>query len=120
MFGDVMEKTEHKLLDEISNYLGLRRYFDESEESYINRLLYSAVGETLLVSTLKKSSLQPIGGVSKTQQFQIVGVDEADLKLGKIAFTSPLARLLIHHKAGDSVTLKLAHGDKIFKILAIT
>lgn len=61
-----------------------------------------------------------IGGVSKTQQFQIVGVDEADLKLGKIAFTSPLARLLIHHKAGDSVTLKLAHGDKIFKILAIT
>lgn len=66
MFGDVMEKTEHKLLDEISNYLGLRRYFAESEESYINRLLYSAVGETLLVSTLKKSSLQPIGGVSKT------------------------------------------------------
>lgn len=60
-----------------------------------------------------------IGGQNKTQQFQIVGVDEADLKQGKIAFTSPIARLLMNHKAGDSVTLKLAHGERVFKIMGI-
>lgn len=63
-------------------------------------------------------SLQ-IGGQNKTQQFQIVGVDEADLKQGKIAFTSPLARLLINQQAGSSVTLKLAHGERVFKIIAV-
>lgn len=61
-----MGNTEYKLLNEISNYFDLRRYADESEESFVNRLLYSAVGETLLVSTLKKSPQQPIDGVSKT------------------------------------------------------
>lgn len=63
-------------------------------------------------------SLQ-IGGQNKTQQFQIVGVDEADLKHGKIAFTSPIARLLMNQKAGSSVTLKLAHGERVFKIIGI-
>ena len=60
-----------------------------------------------------------IGGAPKTQQFQIVGVDEADLKHGKIAFTSPLARLLMQKHAGESVTLKLAQGDRVFKIIEI-
>jgi len=63
-------------------------------------------------------SLQ-IGGQNKTQKFQIVGVDEADLKQGKIAFTSPLARLLVNQEAGSSVTLKLAHGERVFKIMAV-
>jgi transcription elongation factor GreB len=60
-----------------------------------------------------------IGGAAKTQQFQIVGVDEADLKHGKIAFTSPLARLLMQKHPGESVTLKLAQGDRVFKIIEI-
>ena len=63
-------------------------------------------------------SLQ-VGGQNKAQQFQIVGVDEADLKLSKIAFTSPLARLLLNQQAGNSVTLKLAHGERVFKIVGI-
>ncbi len=60
-----------------------------------------------------------IGGATKTQQFQIVGVDEADLKHGKIAFTAPLARLLMQKQAGESVILKLAQGDRVFKIIEI-
>lgn len=63
-------------------------------------------------------SLQ-IGGAPKAQQFQIVGVDEADLKQGKIAFTSPLARLLMQKRTGELVTLKLTHGDRLFKIINI-
>lgn len=60
-----------------------------------------------------------IGDENKTQKFQIVGVDEANLKLGKIAFTSPLAKILMHKKAGETFTLKLATGEKKFKIIAI-
>ncbi len=63
-------------------------------------------------------SLQ-IGDQSKTQHFQLVGVDEADLKQGKIAFTSPLAKLLINKQAGDSVSLKLAQGERLFKIIEV-
>jgi len=60
-----------------------------------------------------------IGDEIKTQKFQIVGVDEADIKLGKIAFISPLARMLMHKKADETVTLKLANGETKFKVISI-
>lgn len=56
----------------------------------------------------------------KTQQFQIVGVDEADLKKGKIAFTSPLAKALSLKKAGDIAELHLAQGKRSFKVISIS
>lgn len=65
------------------------------------------------------SIILQIGEDKKTQKFQIVGVDEADIKQGKIAFISPLARILIHKKAGESFTLKLASGERKFKVIAI-
>jgi transcription elongation factor GreB len=60
-----------------------------------------------------------IGSSGKEQKFQIVGVDEADLKKGKLAFTSPLAKVLMHKKAGESAILKLELGERIFKIIKI-
>lgn len=63
-------------------------------------------------------SLQ-IGETGKVQKFQIVGVDEADLKQGKIAFTSPLARLLMNRKAGETVHLDLGRSSRMFKILEV-
>lgn len=56
----------------------------------------------------------------KPQQFQIVGVDEADLAKGKIAFVAPIARLLMRKKVGDKAILKLANGNRVFKIVGIT
>ena len=35
--------------------------------------------------------------------FQIVGEDEADISLHKISYVSPLAKVLLGHKVGDSV-----------------
>lgn len=63
--------------------------------------------------------LLQIGRGSKTRKLQIVGVDEADLKEGKIAFTSPLARELMNKKVGEKAVLKLEHGKSVFKILEI-
>lgn len=39
--------------------------------------------------------------------FTIVGVDEADVKQGRIAFTAPLARALMGRRAGEVATLQL-------------
>ena len=56
---------------------------------------------------------------NKIQIFQIVGVDEANFSKGKISFTSPLAKILINKKIGDSAVLKRAKEDIIFEILDI-
>ena len=60
-----------------------------------------------------------IGATKQIQKFQIVGVDEADIAKGKIAFISPIAKILIHKKVGDKAVLKLAKEDRIFEILDI-
>lgn len=63
--------------------------------------------------------LLQIGRGKKTRKLQIVGVDEADLKEGKIAFISPLAKEMIGKKVGEKVVLKLAQGESVFKVLEI-
>ena len=60
-----------------------------------------------------------IGNEKKLQQYQIVGVDEADISKGKIAFISPIARLLTDKKVGDIAILKLAKEDRTFEITKI-
>lgn len=82
------------------------------------QLIQSDDNDTAKVHFGSTVSLQ-ISDQSATKNFQIVGVDEADLRKGKIAFTSPLAKLLINKHAGDSVSLKLAQGERVFKIIEI-
>lgn len=51
--------------------------------------------------------------------YQIVGVDEADLKHGKISVTSPVARALIGKQEGDEVGLEAPGGMHEFEILEV-
>ncbi|HEX7673505.1 MAG TPA: transcription elongation factor GreA [Bdellovibrio sp.] len=51
--------------------------------------------------------------------YQIVGVDEADVKKGMISVLSPLARAMIGKKVGDTVTVQSPKGDKEFEILSL-
>ena len=52
---------------------------------------------------------------------QIVGVDEADIKKQKIAFTAPIAKALIGKKTGEGAELKLGGAEvRMLKVLAIT
>ncbi|WP_127844197.1 GreA/GreB family elongation factor [Psychroflexus aestuariivivens] len=53
------------------------------------------------------------------QEFQIVGVDEADVKQKKIAFTSPIAKSMTGHKVGNSFEFSLGTETKSIEILAI-
>ena len=54
-----------------------------------------------------------------TQTFQLVGVDEANISKGKISFTTPLAKALLHKKVGEKAILKLGEKENIFEILKI-
>lgn len=51
------------------------------------------------------------------QTYQIVGVDEADVKAGKISVLSPLARALIGKKSGDVVAVQSPKGEREYEIL---
>ncbi len=55
----------------------------------------------------------------RTQQYQLVGVDEANISKGKISFISPIAKILINKKVGEKAVLKLANADRIFEIVKI-
>lgn len=50
--------------------------------------------------------------------YQIVGIDEADVKKGMISILSPLARALIGKKVGDVSVVQSPKGDKDYEILA--
>lgn len=51
--------------------------------------------------------------------YKIVGEDEADIKQGKISYTSPVGKALIGHKLDDSVRVKVPSGLKEYEIIDI-
>lgn len=51
--------------------------------------------------------------------YQIVGVDEANVKKGKISIISPLARAMIGKKKGDLIVVQSPKGDKEYEILSL-
>jgi transcription elongation factor GreA len=51
--------------------------------------------------------------------FQIVGVDEADVRSGRISITAPLARALIGKAVGDEVEVITPGGQKGYEIVAL-
>ncbi len=53
-------------------------------------------------------------------KYQIVGVDEADLKLGLINIGSPIARALIGKEQGDTAEVQAPGGIKHYEIIAVS
>jgi transcription elongation factor GreB len=51
--------------------------------------------------------------------YAIVGTDEADAEVGRISWTSPLARALLHQPVGGVVTVRTPNGDNEVEIIAI-
>jgi len=54
-----------------------------------------------------------------TVSYQIVGEDEADLKLGRINISSPIARALIGKEEGDTAEVQAPGGLKHYEIVAV-
>jgi transcription elongation factor GreA len=51
--------------------------------------------------------------------YQIVGDDEADIRDGRISYTSPIARALIGKQEGDEVTVNTPTGERYYEILEV-
>ena len=49
--------------------------------------------------------------------YQIVGVDESDVKEGRISILSPMARALIGKRAGDVIEVRSPKGQKEYEVL---
>ena len=52
-------------------------------------------------------------------RYQIVGEDEADLKLGLINISSPIARALIGKEEGDTALVQAPGGEKSYEVIAV-
>lgn len=51
--------------------------------------------------------------------YQVVGDDEADIKMGLIALTSPIARALVGKEEGDVVDVQAPGGTRSYEIVAV-
>jgi transcription elongation factor GreA len=71
-----------------------------------------ATGKVMFGTTV--SLLDP--GSDRKVVYQIVGEDEADVKVGKISYTSPVARAMMGKEEGDEIVVKAPSGDITYEI----
>jgi transcription elongation factor GreA len=55
----------------------------------------------------------------KKVRYQIVGQTEADAKVGRISYNSPLGRALIGRKVGDEIEVTVPSGDRFYVVKKI-
>ncbi|NOQ51731.1 MAG: transcription elongation factor GreA [Desulfuromonadaceae bacterium] len=55
----------------------------------------------------------------KEVSYQIVGEDEADIKIGKISITSPVGKALIGHSVDEEVKINVPSGVRVYEITDI-
>jgi transcription elongation factor GreB len=65
------------------------------------------------------ASVEVADAHGKLQRFRIVGVDEANVREGRVAFTAPLARALFGRRVGDAVLVKAPQGEEELEIVRI-
>lgn len=56
----------------------------------------------------------------RAQRYRIVGVDEANVREGRVAFTAPLARALLGKRVGDAVLVRTPHGEDELELTEIS
>jgi transcription elongation factor GreA len=53
---------------------------------------------------------------NKKERYHIVGQTEADAKVGRISYNSPLGRALIGRQVGDDVEVTTPSGERYYEI----
>jgi transcription elongation factor GreA len=99
----MLEMKIARIQDEISN----ARIIDESKMD---------LKKVLILSTVKLTNLKNGAVVS----YSLVPESEANLKLGKISVTSPLAKGLLGKTVGDKVEIDVPAGKLNFEIIEIS
>ncbi|MDO9188674.1 MAG: GreA/GreB family elongation factor, partial [Sulfurimicrobium sp.] len=81
----------------------------------IDPTLLDAEGRCVFGATVELEDMESGDVVT----YQIVGDDEADIKLGKISISSPIARALIGKYAGDVAEVMAPGGVREYEILDV-
>ena len=116
--GDLKENAEYHAAREQQGFIEGRIKDIESKLSHaqvIDVASLDAGGKVVFGATVVLLDLN----TNEEKTYQIVGVDEADLKHGKISVTSPVARALIGKIEGDEVALEAPGGTHEFEILEV-
>jgi transcription elongation factor GreA len=113
--GDITENAEYEAARERQGFIEGRIIELEAKLGncqIIDPALLDDDGRVVFGSTVE---LIDTSG-SETVSYQIVGEDEADIKLGKISYSSPIAKALIGKSEGDVVEVRTPGGLKEFEI----
>jgi transcription elongation factor GreA len=116
--GDLKENAEYHAAREQQGFIEGRIKQLEAELSH---------AQVIDVASLNAGSRVVFGAMVEladvdtdaTRRYQIVGDLEADIKLGLIAISSPVARALIGKHEGDSVTIEAPGGTSEFEIVSV-
>lgn len=114
--GDISENAEYESAKERQGMI----------EGRIGEIQYKLSGAEVVDPSTIKSDKIVFGATveihdledDKKITYQIVGVDEADVKNSKISILSPIARAMIGKKIGDVFTVQSPKGDKDFEVLS--
>ena len=109
--GDLSENAEYDAAKERQAFVEGRIAELEGKlgaAQIIDPTALDAEGRVVFASTVNLEDLE--SGQKVT--YQIVGLDEADLKMNKVSVTSPIARALIGKYAGDVVEVQAPSGPR--------
>jgi len=115
--GDLSENAEYDAARERQGFIEARIGDIESKlanAQEIDPRLLDAEGRCVFGATV---DVEEDGGEKTT--WQIVGEDEADIKAGKISYSSPLGRALIGKESGEKVEVQTPGGVKRYDILDV-
>jgi transcription elongation factor GreA len=113
--GDISENAEYESARERQSFIEGRIIELEAKlgnAQIIDPALLDDDGRVVFGSTVEL--IDTSGG--ETMSYQIVGEDEADIKLRKISYSSPIAKALIGKSEGDVVEVRTPGGLKEFEI----
>jgi len=116
--GDLSENAEYEAAKERQGFVEGRIQEVEGKLSaaqIIDPASLDAGGRVVFGSTVELED-EDTGDRVK---YQIVGEDEADLKLGLINISSPIARALIGKEEGDTAVVQAPGGERSYEVVAV-
>jgi transcription elongation factor GreA len=116
--GDLSENAEYDAAKDRQSFIEGRIADLEGKlgaAQIIDPSLLDAEGRIVFAATVMLEDL----GSGENVTYQIVGVDEADLKESKVSITSPIARALIGKYAGDVVEVQAPSGVREYEVLEV-
>ena len=116
--GDLRENAEYHAAKEQQGFIEARIKDIEAKLSHpeiIDVTAIDAKGKIVFGATVELFEQETESHIVYT----IVGEDEADIKHGRISFTSPIARALIGSSKGDEVAFSAPGGEKHFEVVEV-